>query len=140
MLRSSSDDTIADAATVDDMIFEDAATSHGAGERATGDETADYSEDGERSTKGGDVRAFLDDQEQAKVDSKPAAEKKPVVPTWTIRVYDGGELREEKVELPKEPVSENTSGGQPGQGSGKSWKGWLSNTFLRGASRTANHR
>ncbi len=54
---------------------------------------------------------------------------KPKGPTWTIRVYDGGELREEEVEL-EMPKAEPGTGADAGQS--KSWKGWLQSTFSGG--------
>jgi Flp pilus assembly protein CpaB len=133
-LRSAGDEIIADAKSVDDLVFEDEPTSHGDSDRTT---EGDSSEEGEK-TATGDVRKFLND-EQSKTAAKPTPEKKeekPVVPTWTIRVYDGGELREEKIELQEQPApgatSEATSGASADKANGKSWKGWLKTSFLGG--------
>jgi len=128
-LRSAGDETMADAKAVDERAFDDADTSNGDAE--ANHETA--AEDGEKPGKNS-VRKFLT-EEHAKADPKPVQkiEVKPVVPTWTIRVYDGQKLREEKVELPGDPAAKPTSEAGSGTEQGTSWKGWLQNTFHRGA-------
>lgn len=133
-LRSAGDESIADAAPVDDLIFDDAATSHGTAEKDDEDGEQIASAEG-ADGKTGDVRSFLD-EEEAKNAAKSSADGKdkgkdikPKGPTWTIRVYDGGELREEEVEL-EMPKAEPGTGADAGQS--KSWKGWLQSTFSGG--------
>jgi pilus assembly protein CpaB len=134
-LRSAGDETIADAAPVDDMIFDDAATSHGTAEQNPDENQQVMLEDGPKTEKTGDVRSFLNEEEAKKeaaaADGKEKADKekkKPKGPTWTIRVYDGDELREEEVEL-SQPKAEP---GYGADGNSKSWTGWLQSTFSGG--------
>jgi hypothetical protein len=113
-------------------MFDDSPTSHGKLDPV--EETA--AAEGDK-PETGDVRKFLDN-EHAKNETKPEPgkpeqPKKEVikeVPTWTIRVYDGGELREEKVVLPEEKAPEGTSETTSGKTSGKkSWGGWFKTSF-----------
>lgn len=140
-LRSAGDESIADAKPVDDLIFDDAATSRGTVGREENDEEQLASVEGSDGQKS-DVRSFLE-QEEAKKNAQSAGGngnektananvkelKKPKGPTWTIRVYDGGELREEEVEL-EMPKAE--PGIEASAGNSKSWGGWFKNTFSGG--------
>ncbi len=132
-LRSAGDETIADAKAIDEMIFDDAAASHGTAEPS---ENSGAAEEGKQAGSG-DVRKFLDKEEsknEAKTaDTKIKKEEVKPVPTWTIRVYDGKELREEKVELPQEPASESTSDASTGGAREKSWKSWFNHAVSGGA-------
>jgi pilus assembly protein CpaB len=91
-LRREGDDSQANAATVDEDVFEDAAVSYG--------ETGN-AEDQE----GGDVRQFLDKSQAAKKETVVEAEKPPEKPKWKVTIYSGTEAKVEEIELPETPVS-----------------------------------
>jgi pilus assembly protein CpaB len=121
-LRNRNDDTVVDSESVDDSVLE---VGGGFGEYTDGSDI--------EAEDSGDVRKFLEDQEQPVASKTPL--EAPAKPTWTVRIYEGGTLREEKVELPEDvlarPAGTAPDSGVQGTGSG-SWQGWLEQ-FLIGA-------
>jgi len=105
---------VVDNESVDDSILEVGA---GAGVYSDGSSEID-----ER----GDVRKFLEGQERPVASTSPLAE--PARPTWTVRIYEGGNMREEKVEIPEDVLAEPVGKAPAAGGSEKangSWQGWL---------------
>ena len=123
-LRNRDDKTVIDSESVDDSVLEVGA---GAGEYSDGSDIEAQAEEN------GGVQKFLKEQEQPVASAQPL--EPPAKPTWTVRIYEGGTLREEKVELPEgvlvKPAGAAPQSGANGAGNG-SWQGWLEQ-FLIGA-------
>jgi pilus assembly protein CpaB len=121
-LRNRTDESVVDSESVDDSVLEIGA---GSGEYTEGEI--------EEGAETGDVRKFLEDEEQPVATTTPLAE--PAKPTWTVRIYEGGTMREEKVEIPEDVLAQPISKEPGSEGSEKaegSWQGWLER-FLIGA-------
>jgi pilus assembly protein CpaB len=86
-LRRDDDDTPANAVSVDESVFEDAAV--GFGEDGNSDDA-----------EGGDTRQFLD---KAQAKKEPEVEKAPEKPRWKMTIYSGKDPKVEEVELPVLP-------------------------------------
>jgi len=124
-LRRKDDSAIADAGTYDEDVL---------GELSASYSKSNDEELGESNPSSGDVNEFLDGQAQAHVAENPVPPVNAGPPQWTIKIYAGHEVREQKVDLAAEPAANGNSPSAPSAEADKNKHqgnkpGWLKSFF-----------